>query len=229
MLKKVLLPVGAVIICLLALVLIRFFFVKEKEPVTDEIDTSIIESSAVMVACGQSVGSGNIYSTNDGTFTVVTAEHIFEDAAESDKARINVTFFDGETATASIEKADKELDVAFLKVKTDDITGAEMRYRSITEGYSNPDKIMPEIGEVIYLRNSFTGMIYAGTLAFPAVYSEDFGRDMILCYCTVDEGMSGTGLFGEDGNYYGMLLGGTEDSRAVCLDMTTISSFFSQR
>ena len=38
--------------------------------------------------------------------------------------------------------------------------------------------------------------------------------------------MSGTGLFDEEGNYLGILLGGSDEAEAVCLDANSIKAAF---
>lgn len=225
MLKKILLAAGTALFCLLIAVTVGFFGGRKESEITED-GIPLIEKSAVMVECGESVGSGNIYRIKDDSFTIVTAGHIFENETGSEPG-ITVTFYDGEKAKGSVVKADKQLDVAFLEVLSGDIRDADTRYKAVYEDdFTDSDIIMPAVGDVIYLRNSVTGTNYAGTMGLPSVYSEDFGRNMILCYCEVDEGMSGTGLFDEEYGYCGMLLGGTKDSGAVCLDVKSISSFF---
>ena len=50
--------------------------------------------------------------------------------------------------------------------------------------------------------------------------------DIIYCYCAVTPGMSGAGLFDESGHYLGILLGGSDEAEAVCLDAASINESF---
>ncbi len=131
-----------------------------------------------------------------------------------------MTFCDGRVETASLLKEDPALDVAFLEVRK-----TLQEDMPAIPAWAGGDQVsdshlMP--GTEILLRNALTDEVYAGTVELPAVYSEDFGTEMILCYCVVDDGMSGTGLFDDEGNYLGMLLGSTDDGEAVCLEAAKI-------
>ncbi len=193
----------------------------------------VIKASSVMVECGDQVGCGNIYEVRKDTAVIVTARHILEgnsdagnfaESGEEPKVsdQINVTFRDGRVETASLLKEDPALDVAFLEVGASLPEGMAGIFAGADAAFVSDFALMP--GTEIYLRNALTDQVYAGTVAIPSVYSEDFGTEMILCYCVVDEGMSGTGLFDAEGNYLGMLLGSTDEGEAVCLEAARIRS-----
>ena len=110
--------------------------------------------------------------------------------------------------------------MALLEVRTRDLPGKGKGYPVVTGAKA---QIVPEMN--IFLRNALEDQVYAGVVELPSVYSEDFGREMIVCYCSVDPGMSGTGLFDEAGNYLGMLLGTTDEGEAVCLESGIIEGF----
>jgi hypothetical protein len=130
-----------------------------------------------------------------------------------------VTFENKESCSASILKENKEMDVVFLSVEKDDVSED---YCSVSDISTDSDAAL-SLGQTIYMVDANTGDTYAGSIANPSVYSEDFNMDMIYCYCDVTPGMSGTGLFAEDGSYLGILLGGSDEAEAVCLDVSNYS------
>ena len=199
----------------------------------EESKEPLIKASSVMVECGDQVGCGNVYECSEDAIIIVTARHILEDAkagTSAGDASIQVTFYDGEASQAKLIKEDSGLDVAFLEINKKELPAHGLGYQAVAmtssdvnKEYGKPDATLNP-GTNIYLRNALKDQVYAGTIELPSVYSEDFGTEVILCYCVVDDGMSGTGLFDEENNYLGMLLGSTEDGEAVCLDVAGIKA-----
>ena len=183
-----------------------------------------IAKLCVSVSCGEYYGCGTIYSDDESSFTIVTARHILQDYYDGVSKDIEVTFENNESCSASIYKESEEIDVVFLSIDKCDVSED---YISVSDCFpgseftSDPNSSLTP-GEIIYLVDANTDDIYAGSLASPSIYSEDFGMDMILCYCAVTPGMSGTGLFDEEGHYLGILLGGSDEAEAVCLDASRI-------
>ena len=183
-----------------------------------------ITKLCVTVSCGEYYGCGTIYDSDDSSFTIVTAEHVLQDYFDGLSTDITVTFYDHETFNASILKKSDELDIVFLNIEGKDLSEV---YHSVT-GSSVQSATSLTPGETIYFVDANTSDTYAGSIASPSVYSEDFGMDMIYCYCQVTPGMSGTGLFSESGTYLGILLGGSDEAEAVCLDATSIQASFQE-
>lgn len=189
-----------------------------------------IKDLTVVVSCGEHYGCGTIYDSDDSSFIIVTAMHVLEDYYGGVSDEIVVTFDDQEECGASILKDSSDLDIVFLSV--DKGTVSDDRYsifdftsdKNISSESSNNVKsdntLLP--GQTIYFVDANTGDIYAGSIASPSVYAEDFSMEMIYCYCAVTPGMSGTGMFDEDGHYLGILLGGSNEAEAVCLDAGSI-------
>ena len=189
-----------------------------------------IKDLTVVVSCGEHYGCGTIYDSDDSSFIIVTAMHVLEDYYGGVSDEIVVTFDGQEKCGATILKDSSNLDIVFLSV--DKGTVSDDHYsifdftsdKNISSESSNNIKsdntLLP--GQTIYFVDANTGDIYAGSIASPSVYAEDFGMEMIYCYCAVTPGMSGTGMFDEDGNYLGILLGGSDEAEAVCLDAGSI-------
>ena len=175
-------------------------------------DQTDITKLSVVVSCGEYYGCGTVYDRTGDDLVIVSARHILEDYFSGVSTDIKVGFSDGTVSNASLIKEDTGLDIVFLSVKRD-LKGPYVKKKSAAS---------PAIGEPVYLVDSNTSDVYAGSVASPSIYSEDFGMDMIYCYCLVTPGMSGTGLFDEEGRYLGILLGGSDEAEAVCLDASAI-------
>ena len=178
-----------------------------------------IRSSAVKIESGTLAGSGNIWEISDDNLTVITALHVIDDLDD-----IEVTFCDGSIAEASLTSSDEKKDICFLTVELAisrdldplmDITA----FAGVSAFAGNANL---QEGESVLLYNPWEDSSYAGFVADTDVYVEDFTLDMIYCMINADEGMSGCGLFDTEGNYLGILLGGTENGEAFSLSAENI-------
>ena len=199
-----------------------------------------ISKLSVSVSCGDHYGCGTIYDDDSSSFTIVTAMHVLQDYYDGSSKDISVTFMDQEICSATVLKDDTAKDVVFLSVERDEVDGEydsvlsasasaygfdESNIASGADGSSGANDILSP-GQTIYFVDANTGDIYAGSIASPSVYSEDLCMDIIYCYCAVTPGMSGTGLFDESGHYLGILLGGSDEAEAVCLDAASIDEMY---
>ncbi len=182
---------------------------------------SITELS-VAVSCGDHYGCGTIFDSTDSALIVVTALHILEDLTADQTKDISVTFYDDEEYNASILKSDRHLDLAFLEVPKNSM---QKQYDTIL-GNAARLKTSPAAGDKIYFVDANEKKVYSGSIASPSVYSEDLGLDTIYCFCQVSPGMSGTGLFDEEGRYLGILLGGSDNAEAVCLYSAVVAFYY---
>ncbi|WP_022766115.1 S1 family peptidase [Butyrivibrio sp. XPD2006] len=195
---------------------------KENHPVADSyVD---IKKLCVSVSCGEYYGCGTVYDSDENSYTIVTAKHVLQDYYDGASEDIIVKFENNESGKASILNENIDLDIVFLGVGKNEISTDYYSVSDISSSSSVSSKSDGTLysGQTIYLVDANTGDIYAGSIANPSVYSEDFAMDMIYCYCAVTPGMSGTGLFDEAGNYLGILLGGSDEAEAVCLTASLV-------
>lgn len=193
-----------------------------------------ISKLSVSVSCGEHYGCGTIYDDDESSFTIVTAMHVLQDYYDGSSKDISVTFEGQEICNATVLKDDTAKDVVFLSVERDEVDGkydsvlstSASAYGSSEANGSSGANVLMSPGQTIYFVDANTGDIYAGSIASPSVYSEDLCMDIIYCYCAVTPGMSGTGLFDESGHYLGILLGGSDEAEAVCLDAASINESF---
>ena len=181
----------------------------ESENAADINDSiSSATSTAVIVNSGNLTGSGNIWEMDSAHIIVVTASHVIADSSD-----IMITFSDDKTRIASLVSNDEVNDIAFLQVNK--VYGD--KYTKV-----NRAKLLKPADSQVFIVDPHTKTASAGIIAETEIYIEDFDQEMILCLLSADAGMSGSGLFDEQGHYLGMLLGGTDNSLAACLPVSRI-------
>ncbi len=203
-----------VIIVLAVILFVDFSGRKHSLPVDE------ILRSSVLVESGTDWGSGNIWSMDSDSITVITAAHVIVDETD-----ITVRFpgEDGAAATLSGGKAhpatlissDLDRDYCFLRLDTEE-TGISVRpsTKDLKTG-SDVFMLMPASSDSAD-QGTAPG-ISAGVIINPELYSEDFSQNVVYCNIEVMEGMSGGGLFDIDGNYLGLLIGGSDAGEGVFL------------
>lgn len=139
-------------------------------------------------------------------------------------------------AEAGIIKKDTDKDICFLEVTLDGgIAGKSIK--TVAGESVDLDSLgiksictISEVyfGDPVFVYDPYEKAMSAGSVASNSMFIEEFGMDMIYCLCNVSEGMSGSGLFTTRGYYAGMLLGGSSDSEAVCVDVATIDEVYGQ-
>lgn len=185
----------------------------EKEDIDKAI--TINEATSVKVMSKDLCGSGNIIEITKDFVFVVSAGHIFDDKADT----AEVCFFNNESRTGQIILFDSEKDICFIRIERDD----KLQVLSV-----NPLDEDLKGGENVFIYDPYEEGATAGILAGVDTFVEDFNMNMLYCYIDASSGMSGSGLFTADGHYAGMLLGGSQDWEAVCLDYKTIKEMFSK-
>ena len=198
----------------LLLVILTVAGSKDKQPDITEL--------SVAVSCGDHYGCGTILDSTEDALIIVTALHVLEDYTADQAKDIPVTFYNREEYNASLLKSDRHLDLAFLEIPKSSL---KKSYDSVL-GHPERLKTNPDAGDNIYFVDAGKGEVYAGSIASPSVYSEDLELDVIYCFCQVSPGMSGTGLFDEEGRYLGILLGGNNNAEAVCLYSAAVAFYY---
>lgn len=179
----------------------------------------LASKTSVQVKASSLMGSGNIYRILEDRIVIVTALHIFGNGEDEG----TVVFDDGSSVRGRVVKRDPDKDICFLETAVEGEVAGKVRNNeiksicSISEIYFN---------EAVFVYDPYEKAMSAGSVASNSMFIEEFGMDMIYCLCDVSEGMSGSGLFTTRGYYAGMLLGGSSDSEAVCVDVETIKEVY---
>ncbi|WP_081673483.1 S1 family peptidase [Butyrivibrio sp. FC2001] len=203
-----------------------------------------IRPSTVQVQVGSEYGTGNIISVSNEKIFILTAKHVVK--SWRDDSSNYVIFYNGFIADAVLEKTDDYYDVAVISVNASDIDAYNLlRLRSVKLDYDVISDFDKKKNEVVFSLDSEhvvnakevqtydyfgkdTGIGYKyvyGPVINPDIMVRDYGYNMLYVKCDAHSGMSGGGVFDINGNYVGMLVGGSDKKEMVAVrlpDMRTM-------
>ena len=188
--------------------------------------------SQVRIYTSKACGTGTIIEDNDTEILIVANLHLLIDWDENGY----VVFADGQQAFGQIYGGDEDLDICFLSIPKADITKkldrtvkpAHIRYTVDSEN-KDKDKDKDEImsGSDIYVYNLYADSKRRpkqvwGKVVEASTYIYDIDKVLMLCKCEVESGMSGAGVFDEDGNLLGIVVGGSAENDMVAAPIDDI-------
>lgn len=195
---------------------------------------NVAGKTMVQVQAQNFVGSGVILTADQENIYIVTAGHVLGQTDQN----VKVIFVDGATAEVSEVFRSTEYDLAILKLATGDVWDAHSKGKNadltMEETYAtaavseNGESSGPAVGDTAILISSVKNVAeeaYEGTVLEPWIYVEDFGCDMLLMKLDAEPGMSGGGVFTEQGYFLGILCGMDEDGEAAVLPIQIILNF----
>ena len=174
----------------------------------------------VQLSTGGSKGSGVIYSVEEGAMVILTAAHVLTNA----DSRVKITFVDGwETESADFFLWE-QADVAQIRLPLEQIPeeGLE-KYRLANVDREAYDKL--QAGDGCIVMGSKTGVAeeaYEGTVLDAWIYMEDYGHHMVWVKAYGKPGMSGGGLFDQQGHFLGILSGISEDEEWAAVPLVIL-------
>ncbi len=164
-------------------------------------------------------GSGIIYKMNEEAVVIVTAAHVIEDAEN-----VQVQFVDGTTVTCSNHMVSSNADVGFLILETNSLPkGCLEQYKYVSTDKESFDKL--QTGDGIIVMGSIDAVAanaYEGEILEPWIYVEDFQQYMMIGKTHALSGMSGGGIFDQNGHFIGILCGGNEENHIAILPLSII-------
>lgn len=201
------------------------------------VETAInVRPATVQIQVGSEYGTGNIISVDEEKILILTARHVVK--TWSDSGSNYVIFYNGYIADATLEAVDDYYDAAVVSVKTSDIDAFNlMRFRSVKPDYEVISDFDKKKNEVVFSLDSEhvvnakevqtydyfgkdTGIghkyVY-GPVINPDIMVRDYGYNMLYVKCDAHSGMSGGGVFDINGNYVGMLVGGSDKKEMVAV------------
>lgn len=170
-------------------------------------------------------GNGSIYDVKEDELVIVTTYHLLQDSAE-----VMVYFPYPAIVMGTVIGVNKQHDVGFVKVSTEDI--AEEMLKEISAVHYNEKKMDElEIDDAMEYRflewngGNVSAVKHKGRIGHTNWYIEDFNDHFIYNYCDVQSGMSGCATVAEDGSYIGMMIGGV-DNESGALSAKTIADIY---
>ncbi len=182
----------------------------------------------VRITAGNLQGSGVILRDDGRELLIITAGHVLDQAENG----ADIEFRDGFRVRTEVYQRAEEADLAVLRIPRDSLleTSEDGSVRDHGDGYlcctvdqDAYDEV--RVGDVVIAMGSYTGVAedaYAGTLTEDYVYAEDFDAYMMLAKVPVKAGMSGGGLFDEQGRLLGILCGVSEDEEVAVAPLISV-------
>lgn len=183
-------------------------------------------AASVQVLADGFRGSGVIYERTEGGMILVTAVHVIPAGCRE----IRVVFADGTEAACADYRSAENADCAFLTVEEQELPPDwRERYEVVTKDRAKFDGM--QSGDGVFLADdqaeNALGCRFA-MLVESWIYVEDFGSHMMLLSGEAHGGMSGGGIFAEDGCFLGILCGGNEKGELAALPYSVIETAFLQ-
>ncbi len=191
----------------------------DTKTVSDEEFAISLMPCAVMVNAGEAQGSGVILDISNEMVTIVTAGHLMNGYNQG-----IITFNTGQAGFADVKYCSDKPDICIMTFSTDYIDSSllkELDYAKNSE--SNYEKLNSE--DKVMILGSATGVgsnATKGTVADKEFYVDDFDATMLYLYADVYEGMSGCGVYDEEGFLLGIIVGGTDNGEAVAVPLSQI-------
>lgn len=198
-----------------------------KESAVEE-DELIQELSAcVKIEAAGTCGSGVIYEESEKSLWIVTAAHVVNRV--SNASDIQVSFSD-ETALCKEYYVYPEADVAFLRIEKKELSQDwEEKYAVVRKERAIFDAVESDTG--VFLEDKYGENEFGFRFAMVKetwIYVDDFAQHMMLLSGEADAGMSGGGVFTEDGYFLGIICGANEEGELAILPYSIIESYLSK-
>lgn len=184
-------------------------------------------SMMVKIGAGGLIGSGILWQESEAEILVLTAGHVLERMAD----QVTVVFYDGFQVQTDRVIRSETTDLAILKIPRealieDNGQGNKDHGEACRRVSVNQDAYdRAAVGDTVIALGSYSGVAedaYAGVLTQDYIYSEDFEAYIMLANCPVKPGMSGGGLFDEEGNLLGILCGSSKEGEVAVVPLIAI-------
>lgn len=178
-----------------------------------------LEQETVLVTAGENHASGVILGITDEEVTVVTAGHLMEGYSQG-----IITFTTGNTVFGNVECCSEDPDLCILTVERQYIEESLIEELSEAETDESRYEALSK-GSTVYLVGSAIAAgsnAVKGTVAAKDFYVEEFDARFLYLYVQVMAGMSGCGVYDEDGFLVGILTGGSESGEAAAVSLPQI-------
>lgn len=171
-------------------------------------------------------GSGIIYEQWEDSVVLVTAGHVIPPECEE----IKITFGDGAEAVCLDYQLMEDVDCAFLIVKEEKLPEDwQKKYGIVKKDRERFDAIQSDDSIFLadYQVENDLGCRFAMMIE-NWIYVEDFAGHMMLLSGEAHSGMSGCGVFEENGCFLGILCGGNAEGELAVLPYSIIETRFTK-
>lgn len=178
-----------------------------------------VRKSLVQIQAGDLLGSGVIYEEDEKSLLIATAGHVLTHT----NGEILVTFPDGTQVAATEAETVGSCDLAFVWVDKEKLSGETWKVCLPVHTDRNVFDTLKEYDDV-WMYGGETGMPVYAFVVDPWIYVEDFGQNMLLLQGLAEPGMSGGGVFSEDGVFLGIICGADEEGKVAAVPYSMIQT-----
>lgn len=178
-----------------------------------------VRKSLVQIQAGDLLGSGVIYEEDEQSLLIATAGHVLTHT----NGEILVTFPGGTQVTATEAETVGSCDLAFVWVDKEKLSGETWKVCLPVHTDRNVFDTLKEYDDV-WMYGGETGMPVYAFVVDPWIYVEDFGQNMLLLQGLAEPGMSGGGVFSEDGVFLGIICGADEEGKVAAVPYSMIQT-----
>lgn len=156
----------------------------------------------------------------DNALQILTVGHLLDHA---EIETIQVTFWDGTYVETGTFQTLKDMDICLLTCDLTEISEETKAGFKTVERSLSAYVALQQNDPVFLLGATPTGRteMVGGKVGNPDWYVPEFDQNMLYLYVEAKSGMSGAGAFDKNGQYLGMLIGGSENECA-CLPLQKI-------
>lgn len=194
----------------------------------EKLEDGLMQSLAatVQIFADNFQGSGVIYAYWENSVVLVTAAHVIPPECKE----IKIIFEDGEEAVCTNYQLMEDVDCAFMILGEESLPKAwQEKYGVVKRDREKFDAMQSDEGVFLadYQAENDLGCRFAMIIE-SWIYVEDFATHMMLLSGEAHGGMSGCGVFEENGCFLGILCGGNEKGELAVLPYSLIEANFTK-
>lgn len=181
----------------------------------------LTENSSVEIITEYVSGTGVVYEISDSYVAIVTAAHVLTGAKQ-----VTITFCNQEKVVSDKIYLDENADCGFILVSMDDEVSEKLfEVCEVQKNRDVFDKIMSEQGVFVTdLEADNTLKCRYATIIDSWIFFEDFDEYMMLLSGTASAGMSGSGVYDENGVLLGILCGKNDKEELAVLPYSILDA-----
>lgn len=177
-----------------------YFHLKSDQLLMEQYEEML--NTCVTIQCGGYRGEGSIFMIEEDAVYVVSVKHLLEKDSVAE-----VTFYDGISLQGEVAYLSEQYDFGFVKIEGGD---QEWSQYGVVALPTENQLTYSHYVVIASLNGQDREETLVGTVLDPNKFFPEFNSFLIHHYCLVEPGMSGSGVFNENGEYQGILLGGLE-------------------
>lgn len=176
----------------------------------------------VQIKGSKYLGSGVIWTAAEEVLVIATAAHVAED-----NEPLTVQFGQGDPLKARLCRVSDQVDAAFLEVSLEELGRQEIIWQTARQDKESSDRL--EAGEPLLIMGSIEesgDRTYSGSVTDPWIHLEDFDNYMLLGQAYAIPGVSGGGVFTQDGILVGILCGSNDADEIAVLPWSVMEAVY---